>query len=419
MEWLQLSQPGWSRWPALAPLSIRLYRWIWVAGFFSNLGTWIHEIGSQWLMTQLDPSPVMVASVRTAVALPVFLLALPAGVLADRWDRRRLLLVTQGLLATVAGVMAWLTWSERITPQWLLALTLLMGLGTALHIPTWQSLIPEIVGKECLPAAIGLGSVSFNLGRSVGPALAGVLISTYGSGIAFLLNAISFVGVLVVLVAWQRTGPALLPTRPNLTFMHSLGSGIGFVFADRTLRHCLILAAAYVLPASAIWSLLPLVVKEILKLEATGFGNLVGLFGIGAVGGAFLLPRLRDDLGSNRLVASHMLLSSAVLLAMGSIQTKAIFLLGLPWLGFAWMSILTTLQATAQMQLPNAVRARGMSIYLMTFSVSMALGSLAWGGLAQGIGISSTISVAGAAMLLTGLWSLQFQIVNLPKRKEI
>jgi predicted MFS family arabinose efflux permease len=401
---------GWLDMESLAPFRLPQYRVFWAAAFFSNLGTWVHEIGAQWLMPMLDSSPVMVSSVRTAVALPVFLMCLPAGVIADRWDRRKLLIGTQAALALIALAMAALTWAEAISPVLLLTLSFLMGLGMAIHVPTWQSVVPEIVPKDLLPAAIGLGSISFNMARSVGPALGGYLVARYSAGAAFLLNAISFVGVIAVLIAWRRSIPNDMQTHQHEPFFQSMATGIRYVFSDRSLRHCLAIAALYVFPASVIWSLLPLIVKELLRLEAVGFGFMVGLFGAGAVSGALILPWLRRSMGSNNMIVSMMTLSSIALVSVGVWPTVEVMIGAMLSLGLAWMSVLTTLQATAQINLPNTHRARGMSTYLMTFSLTMATGSLVWGMTAQKFGLCYALLGAALVMFVGAVASLRFSI---------
>jgi predicted MFS family arabinose efflux permease len=248
------------------------------------------------------------------------------------------------------------------------------------------------------------------MARSVGPALGGYLVARYSAGAAFLFNAISFVGVIAVLIAWRRSIPNDMRTHQHEPFFQSMATGIRYVFSDRSLRHCLAIAALYVFPASVIWSLLPLIVKELLQQEAVGFGFMVGLFGAGAVSGALILPWLRRTLGSNNMIVSMMTLSSTVLAAIGFWPTMEVMIGSMLSLGLAWMSVLTTLQATAQINLPNTHRARGMSTYLMTFSLTMAIGSLVWGMVAQRFGLCWALISAALVMLGGATASLRFPI---------
>ncbi len=267
-----------------APLATPIFRLFWIASVVSNLGTWIHEIGAGWLMTSLDASPEMVAAVRVAMALPMTVLAIPAGVLADRIDRRRLLILTQLAMLSTTSVLATLTLTGVITSWLLLALTFTMGLGMVLHILTWQSTIPELVPRTQLPRAIALGSISFNLARAGGPALGGVLIAMAGPWVAFAANAVSFAFVLVVLFSWKRENTE---SSRGLSYRASLVEGIRYVAGEPTMRWTLTRLMMFMLPASTLWALLPLVAKERLGWEADGFGLLVTMVGSGAVAAAW------------------------------------------------------------------------------------------------------------------------------------
>ena len=262
------------------PLHNPIYRSFWIASFVSNVGTWMHEIGAGWLMTDLDASPQMVSAVRTAMATPIVLLAIPAGVLADRVDRRRLLLATQVLMLLTAASLAALTAAGVMTSWLLLGLTFLIGLGLTLHVPTWQASIPELVPRPQLSRAIALGSINFNLARSAGPAIAGALVAIAGSWIAFSFNAISFAGVIVVLLMWRRQGRE---SSRGLSYRKSLYQGLRYVYRNHQMRHVLVRLGLFVVPASALWGLLPLVARQRLDWGADGFGVLVTCVGGGAL----------------------------------------------------------------------------------------------------------------------------------------
>ena len=244
---------------AWAPLRTPIFRTFWIASLMSNMGTWIHEVGAQWLMTDLDASPEMVSAVRTAMAIPIVLLAIPAGVLADRFDRRQLLIMTQLLLFGTACTLGLLTFRGVITSWMLLALTSVMGIGWVFHVPTWQASIPELVPRKQLARAVALGSVSFNLARAVGPALGGFIIAALGTWIAFAINAASFAAVLVVLVFWRRERTE---SSRGLSFWLSLVQGVRYVTGKTSIRHALLGVGLFVIPASAFWALLPLVARQ-------------------------------------------------------------------------------------------------------------------------------------------------------------
>lgn len=384
-----------------------MFRMFWLASLASNLGTWIHEVGASWLMTDLVDSPVMVSAVRTSMSLPILLLALPAGVLADRMDRRHLLILTQLLMLSVAATMATLAWAERVHPMGLLGLTMLMGVGMVLHMPTWQASTPELVPRRMLPQAVAMGSISFNLARSVGPAVGGLLVGSFGAWSAFAVNACSFAGVLVVLVTWKRTR---LEHHNGKSFGQSMAEGMRFVRDDRTMRHVLLRVLMFVLPASAMWSQLPLIARYQLLWGSRGFGLLIGGLGVGAVLGAFLIDRVRRRLGSDQLLTVTMLVFAVLLALLAASTSKAAsFLIILP-LGGCWMTVLTTLNATAQMTLPQFLRARGMACYLMSLALGMGAGSMIWGQIAQLASPATSVLVAAGVLPVMALvgrsWSV-------------
>lgn len=394
-----------------APLAIPLYRSFWVAGLFSNLGTWMHETGAQWLMNELHGSPAMVSAVRTAMALPVFCLALPAGVWADRFDRRLWLLASQSVLLLFAGLMAVLDWSHAMTPTLLLVLTGCMGIAMILNQPAWQAFMPELVPPTMIPAAVAVGSVSFNLARSLGPALAGLLIASVGTWTTFLFNAISFSGVIMLLLYWRR--PATPCDKPYESFFQELWHGLTWLANSGTLRSVLGRVFLFAFPASCLWSLLSLVASDKLHMGASGFGILLGAIGIGAVLGTSVLSRIRAKLSSEATVWwSSMLYAVCCLVLAAPLNAYAGFGLLLV-VGVGWMTTMTTLNATAQIYLPRRLRARGMAAYLMAFSCGMAAGSFCWGQLAEYYGLNVAFVAAGIAMVVTSLVSVRWPLGSL------
>ncbi|MEL6106363.1 MAG: MFS transporter [Planctomycetota bacterium] len=400
----QRSEENVSAW---APLGNPVYRSFWIASLVSNLGTWMHEIGSGWLMTELDASPQMVSSVRTAMAMPIVVLAIPAGVLADRVDRRRLLLATQTLMLLTTGIMAGMTATGVITSWSLLAMTFVMGIGLTLHAPTWQASIPELVPRVQLSRAIALGSISFNLARAVGPALAGLLVALTGCWIAFSINAISFAGVILVLAFWRRDRSE---SSRGLSFAISLYQGLRFVRRTRPMRNVLIRLASFVLPASAFWSLLPLVARERLSWGADGFGILVTCVGTGAVIAARFLPKMHAGSGVN-WTASHATALVALSMSVMSLSTDRIIVsVAALVLGCGWMMTLTTFNTCAQVVLPSRLKARGMGCYLTAFAIAMSCGSALWGWTAHAIGIGGAQQIAAAALVAAAIVGLALRI---------
>lgn len=381
----------------LAPFESRTYRMFWIASLFSNTGTWVHEIGAGWLMSTLDGSPQMVSAVRTSMALPMILLALPAGALSDRVDRRRLMLLVQCWLMLTATSLAVLTWLDWMTPGLLLVLTVVMGIGTVLHVPTWQASIPEIVDRRHLTQAIALGSISFNLARSVGPAVGGVLIATVGIWAAFGVNAVSFAVVFWAAFLWRRTRRTAPPTD---SFFASMRDGWILVFSRGEMRRTLIRLVLFALPASSLWALLPLVAREQLAWDARGYGYLVGSIGLGAVIAAAWVPGMRVRLGADVTIVLAMLAFAIGLAMLGATSSRGFALAAALILGSGWMAVLTALNANAQYALPDAMRARGMACYLSALACAMAVGSLIWGSVAAAY--SPGLALVGAAGALVG-----------------
>jgi MFS family permease len=387
---------------AWTPLTIPAYRSFWIAGLFSNMGTWMHETGAQWLMTSLDPSPEMVAAVRTSMTIPVFCLALPAGVWADRFDRRTWLIATQLLLVTIASVMAALAILEWITPTWLLFLTAAMGMAMILNQPAWQALTPELVPPALIPSAVQAGSVSFNLARSLGPFAAGLLIASFGVGATFLFNALSFLGVIAVLLVWR---PELesKSNRASPAFVDELRKGMFVVSNSSNIRNVLLRVTVFALSASILWSLLTLVATQKLGYQERGFGFCLGLIGVGAVTGVWFLPTLRAKYSSELIMLVAQFGFALVCIMIGFTQSALLILPGLVLVGMCWMTTMTTLNATAQVYLPRKFRARGMAAYLMAFALGMASGSAIWGWLASVQAISTAFIVAGTTLIFTAI----------------
>jgi MFS family permease len=377
------------------PLREPLFRSLWLAAVISYTGTWMQNVGAGWLMTQLTMSPFMVGLVQSATTVPVFLVILPAGALADMVDRRRFLLTTQVWMVAAAGVLGILTLAGYVTPWILLLFTFLLGFGAVMNDPAWQALTPEIVCAENHAPAVALNSVAFNVARAAGPALGGVVIASTSSGIAFLMNAASFFGVIFFLYRWKRPGPEHAETG---RVIESMRAGFRYVRRARLVHSVLIRTGAFSIAASSLLALLPIIARHC-QYGATGYGLLLGAFGLGALAGAALLPRLRRCFSVDALVA----IAVAVFALMTSAAGRE---LGFRWLalvlfasGTAWIAVLACLNVAAQTMSPPAMRARALSMYLLVLQGGMALGSAFWGALATKIGIPTTMLVSAAALM--------------------
>jgi MFS family permease len=384
---------------AWTPLGEPLFRSLWLAAVISYVGTWMQNVGAGWLMTQLTTSPLMVSLVTAATTLPVFLVILPAGALADMVDRRRFLLATQGWMVVAAALLGILTLRHEVTPWVLLVFTFVLGLGAVMNDPAWQAITPEIVSAQSHEAAVALNSVGFNVARAIGPALGGLVIAAAGSGVAFLLNAASFFGVIFFLYRWKRPHYEHVE-KGRVT--DAMLTGLRFVRDAPVVRCVLIRTGAFSLAASSMPALLPILARP---HGATGYGLLMGSFGLGALAGAAALPRLRSRLSVDGLVVFGTLLFAAMSFMAGRVETFPALSLVLFTSGIAWIGILACLNVAAQTMSPPWLRARALSMYLLVLQGGMALGSTVWGGLATRVGVPSALLYSSVA-LVAGLFTV-------------
>jgi MFS family permease len=400
-----MATPEGSPW---SPLRSGLFRALWIATIGSNIGTWMQDVGAGWLMTSLSSSPSMVALVEAADSLPMMLLALPAGAIADIIDRRRLLIAIQIYLMVVVGVLGILTLFELMTAWALLGFTFALGVGSALLMPAWSAVVPELVPPQELPAAVALNGVAINVSRAIGPAIAGLLVAAVGPWLVFILNALSYVGIIAVLLQWRREHHK--STLPAERFVSAIRVGLRFVVHTRALLVVLVRGIAFFVFASATWSLFPLIVRQELGRGPEIYGLLLTCIGIGAVGGAMVLPRIRASVSRDTLVAGASLLYAAAALALAYVQNIGLLMLAMLATGVAWISILSALQVAAQLTLPEWVRARGIAAFVMVFMGGMALGSIFWGQVATRVGIPTALTAAAAGMALAVALTWRFKL---------
>lgn len=375
-----------------------LFRSLWIASLASNIGSWMQEVGAGWLMTSLAPSPLIVSLVQTASSLPMFLLALPAGALADVADRRKLLIAAQAWMAAAALILGILTGRGEVTPWTLVVLTFAMGCGGAVVGPAWQALVNEIVDHEDVPAAISMNAVGFNAARSVGPAVGGLIVSLGGPEATFLLNAVSFLAVLFVLWRWKRE--RIESALPGERMTAAMRAGLRYVRHAPELRAVMARTLSFVVGASCLWALLPLIARLELKTNAGGYGLLLAFFGAGAVTAGTLIQRIRARLPVERLIAVSTLLFAGVLLLMGMLRTMPSVSVAMFVGGMAWLSMLSSMNVAAQTVLPSWVRARALSIYLLVFFAGFAAGSTLWGFVATEWGFTAAFHAAAVTLLL-------------------
>ncbi|MEL7536437.1 MAG: MFS transporter [Pseudomonadota bacterium] len=383
---------------AWAPFGVGAFALLWSATLISNIGTWMHDVGAGWLMTTLDPSPSVVTLVQAATTLPVFLFALFAGTLADRIDKRRLLIIVNVLMMAVASVLAVLVALDWMTPTLLVLITFLIGTGAAFMGPAWQSVVPELVPRSHLQPAIALNSMGINISRAIGPALAGVLITAIGLAAPFALNALSHVFIIAALVAWRREAPAR-STLPPEPLGSAMLTGLRHAANNAPFKATLVRAASFFLFASAYWALLPLVARNAPTGGAELYGYLLAAIGTGAVLGALALPKLRARTDTNGLAFGGVIATAAAMVALALVSVPTLMGLAALASGAGWITVLTSLNISAQTALPNWVRARGLAVFLMVFFGSMALGSTLWGQVATALSVSFALLIAAGGAL--------------------
>lgn len=360
----------------------------------------MQSVAAAWLMTSLTTSPVPVALLTTMSSLPIFLVGLPAGALADVVDRRWLVLVTQVWMLGVATILSGLTAIGWMTPALLLTLTFTLALGGALSAPAWQAIVPQLVSRRQLASAVALNSAGFNLARAVGPAFGGLLVAAAGPAAVFLINALSFLGIMVVIYRWKPAPRDLsaLPERVG----SAVAAGIRFARHSPPLRAVLVRTAAFIFAASALWALLPVVATQELGQSALGYGVMLGSIGLGAVGGAAIMPRLRERLSADQIVIALSLVFVAGTLSLAYISNVLLLNVMLVGVGVAWLTVTSSLNVTAQTTVPAWVQARALGVYLLVFQGGFAGGSAVWGVVAEQFGNRGAL-VAAAVMLLAGL----------------
>lgn len=358
----------------------------------STLGTWMNEVSASWLMTTLSSDPAMVALIPVASLLPVFLLALPAGALADIVDRRRYLLIALSWLALCAGVLAIFSKSELIGVWQLVGLAACTGIGAAFIVPAFQSVVPDLVPRRELLAALTLNAIAANATRAVGPAVAGLIIAYAGPGWVFGCNCIFYLFALWAIYSWRHN--PISSTLPSEQFIGAIRSGVRYLARSRPLQVVILRGVLYFIPVSATVALLPLIVRIELGYGPDVFGNLTACIGLGAVGVGLGLRRIRKYLRSDDLVVIGGIATVISTLALA--YSQDVWVVGgfMILFGGAWISVLSTLQLNAQLVLPKWVRARGLAIYIASFSGTIAVGAFAWGNFASQTSIPIALTTA-------------------------
>ncbi|MEZ5798793.1 MAG: MFS transporter [Paracoccaceae bacterium] len=383
----------------LAPLRHPNFRLIWTATLASNLGSLIQGVGAAWAMVELTPSESMVALVQGSTTLPIMVLAIAAGAVADNFDRRKVMLAAQGFMFAVSVALSVAAWLGLLAPWSLLAFTFLLGLGSAMHLPSWQASMRDLVPRDDLPAAITLNSMSFNLMRSVGPALGGIIVASLGAAAAFGLNAVSYLAVIYALARWrppdearslpaERLGPAIL-------------AGLRYVTLSPNLMRVMTRAFLFGFAASAVMALMPIVARDRLAGGATSFGLMLGVFGLGAIGGALASPLVRRLSSIEAIVRGGFLAFAAGAALLGLATSFWVAVPGLMLAGAAWVLALSHFNVSTQLATPRWVVGRALAIYQTSAFGGMALGAWGWGALSESASVPVALYVA-AGLLVAG-----------------
>lgn len=397
---------------ALAPFRYPAFRAIWIANLASNMGSMIQSVAAAWLMTELTQSHLLIALVQAGATIPILLLGIFAGAIADNFDRRRVMLAAQTGMLLVSAALTLTTWLDAITPLTLLFFTLAVGCGTALNGPAWQASVRLQVGPRDLPQAIALNTIAYNLARSVGPALGGLLISIVGTAAAFGLNAISYIVLIVVLLRWH---PETTPRR-RTSMLTAIAAGIRFCAHSDPVRRVLIRGFAFGFGAAGFQALLPSLVRDRLHGTEVTYGLCLAAFGAGSIFGALLVSSARHRWGSDRVVTAASLIFAAAMLPVALTASVPWVIVAAFVAGGAWVSTLTTLNVAMQLRSPEEILGRCLSIYQAVTFGAMALGAYTLGLIADLASLPTAILVSTGWLILSAL-VLRF-VAPMPRRDE-
>jgi MFS family permease len=397
--------------PAWGALRYPVFRWLWIATLLSNIGTWMYSAAAGWLMTSLNPSPLIVSLVQVANSLPLFLFALPAGALADMIDKRRLILVLEILTTVFSAVFALLVTLHVVSPTLLLLFMFVLGTLGALETPAWQAIVPLLVPAPALSSAIAVNSLGVNISRVIGPAITGGIIVGFGIAAPFWLDAFSNAGVIGVMFRWRPPSRATVPTLPAESLTGAIRAGVRYARYNRALRATLVRAVGFFLFASAYWALLPLLARSQLQGGPALYGILLAAIGAGAVGGALFLPRIRARMGADGVVVLGEAGTAAALVLFGLAHQPWVAIIACLLAGISWIAVLAILNVSAQTVLPDWVRGRGLAVYVTVFFGTVTIGSTLWGLAAEHLGLPAAHYLAGGGALValwaTRRWTLQ------------
>jgi MFS family permease len=392
------------------PFRHRIFRWVWITSTISNFGGLIEGVGAAWMMVTLAAPASMVALVQASRTLPVMLLSLAAGAIADQYDRRRVLIGAQWFLFLVSAGLMLSTFFDVITPWLLLTFTFLIGCGNAFNRPAWQSSVGEMVPREDLAGAVALNSMGFNVARSVGPAVGGIIVAAAGAAAAFAFNVLSYLGLFAVLWRWRPDLPK--QTLPRERLHHAMGAGLRYVAMSPHILVVLVRSALFGLGSIGVQALLPLVAHDSLGGGSLTYGVLLGAFGIGAVGGALTGSVARRRFSTETIVRLSSIAFAAATAAVGLSAFLPLTLLALAVAGGAWVVALSSFNVVVQMASPRWVAGRALALYQMATFGGMSLGSWLWGVVAESHGIGRALLIAAVVQGAAVIVALPFRLAE-------
>jgi MFS family permease len=388
----------------LSPLKYNTFRAIWLAAIVSNVGGMMQAVGESWLMTSLVVSSLIVALTWASDSLSIVALALPAGALADIVDRRRLLIISQSWMFVIALILAVMTVLGFVSPVILLVLIFLLGLGEAISTPAFSPFLLGTVPRTEIRNAITLNGVAFNIGRGIGPALGGVLVAAIGPAAVFLLNALSFAGIVIVLLRTgsnnsnKRTEDTLLQL-PAERMFGAMRVGLRYVRNSRSIHWIFVRVIVFAISASALPALLPSLSRYALRLDSTGYGILFGLFGLGAIiSGIIIVPRVINKTSPDQLIVLATVLFSISLVALGTIQNLVVLGVAMVIAGIAQLMAFSSFTFVLYRTLPNWVMSRVASVYQLVLQSAIVGGTVFWGAAADRLGIRIALLLTGMAL---------------------
>ncbi len=406
-----------------SPLSFSGYRTLWLAATFSNIGTFVHDVAQSWLMLDITRSAMWVALISVGLTAPSFLFSIPAAVVADRVDRRLVLVVGQTMAALVALLLSLASYLHLVGPYTLLAAATGIGTASAINNSAWHSLVPELVPREHMPEAIALNSVSFNVARVLGPMLGGYLLGLFGPPVSFLVNGLSFVAVIVVLLTHatirevSRAGRPTTPTTES-TWAGAI-AGVHMVYGDPKIRACVIAVMTFVVPAAGMMSVLPVFAKVELGMDARGYGSLVGALGAGAVLGASVMKRARAKVPPQLYTAAMIFTFSCAVLISALAKNVWVARAAFVFAGVGWVGTFATLVSLVQLHAPEGGKTRVVSVYSVSWLGGWVLSALFAGWLAKRSGTALTLTMCSLWGIVAALVTSQLPLPAFPDQRVV